>query len=112
MHSGIRAPHSMLQFVRRRTAGVRLSSFAHSTQRRCAHFQVSNHKKPAQLALNFYFVDLLRASLHFPSFRYMNSPQLRCPGTDSARYAALRCIEVGWPLTAPRALVAPALADA
>jgi hypothetical protein len=77
--------------------------------------QISTRKAAASEASssNHYFAGgLLRASLHFPSFRYMNSPQLRCPGADSARYAALRWIEVGRSLAAPRALVGRDLADA
>ena len=44
------------------------------------------HGKPlARKQCSHYFVDLLRASLHFPSFQYLNSPQLFCGATVSAR---------------------------
>jgi|SRR5689334_1024289 hypothetical protein len=56
--------------------------------------------------MHYFAGFLLRASLHFPSFQYMNSPQLRCVGA-SALYAVLGLIEI-----CPRALAARDLADA
>jgi len=57
------------------------------------------------VTIDYFAGFLLRASLHFPSFQYMNSPQLRCAGA-SARYAVLRFIEV-----CPRALAVRDVAD-